>query len=192
MVSTATIRSPIRGRVVRTLSVAASLLTLQSCVDSAPSDTAVPRTPIFKLRANALFHDGSAVDSTAVKASLERSLANADIDSFPGLADIVAVEASSPLELILRLRERSTFLLDDLGVAIQKTHSGGLSIGTGPYVTSSTSQNELVMTAFSRHYRGTPKIDQIVWKAYPAVRAAWAAMMRGEVDVLYEVGPEAL
>ena len=28
-------------------------------------------------------------------------------------------------------------------------------------------------------------------KAYPTVRTAWAAMMRGEIDFLYEVGPEA-
>ena len=146
----------------------------------------------FKLRAQASFHDGSPVDSNAVKQSLQRSLANADIDSFPGLADIVAVEAPSPSEVILRLTQRSAFLLDDLGVAIQKIQADGVSVGTGPYVTTSTSQDELMMSAFSKYYRGSPKIAQVRWRSYSTVRTAWAAMMRGEVDVLYEVGPEAL
>ncbi len=43
----------------------------------------------FKLRANALFHDDTPVDSFAVKRSLERSLASSDIDLYPGLTDIV-------------------------------------------------------------------------------------------------------
>ena len=47
------------------------------------------------------------------------------------------------------------------------------------------------MSAFPNYYRASPAIDRIVWKSYPTVRTAWAAMMRGEVDFLYEVGPEA-
>ena len=146
----------------------------------------------FRLRENAVFHDGSPVDAMAVKASLERSLANADTDSFPGLADIIGIDAPSRTQLVVRLRHRSAFLLDDLGVAIQKASVTGSAVGTGPYITASTSQNEVVMTSFSRYYKGPPKIDRIVWKSYPAVRAAWAAMMRGDVDLLYEVGPETL
>ena len=46
------------------------------------------------------------------------------------------------------------------------------------------------MKAFDRYYRGRPQIDRILWRAYPTVRTAWAAMMRGEIDLLYEVGPE--
>ncbi len=48
------------------------------------------------------------------------------------------------------------------------------------------------MTAVANYYRGKPTIDRIVWKVYPAVRTAWAAMMRGEIDFLYEVRPEAV
>jgi peptide/nickel transport system substrate-binding protein len=146
----------------------------------------------FTLRPNAVFHDNSPVDSQAVKISLERSLASSDIDQYPGLSDIISVEASSPVELVIRLRARSTFLLDDLGVSILKVQAGQPAIGAGPYVPVSTSENELTLAAFAGYYRGKPKIDRVVWRAYPTARTAWAAMMRGDIDFLYEVGPEAL
>lgn len=86
----------------------------------------------FKLRGNAYFHDSTPVDALAVKTSLERSLATSDIDQFPGLADIVSIEAKNGSEVIIRLRARSTFLLDDLGVSILKTEQGKPAIGAGP------------------------------------------------------------
>jgi len=144
----------------------------------------------FKLRSNAFFHDGSRVDAKAVKSSLERSLATSDIVQYPGLGDIVSIEATSDLEVLIRLGARSSFLLDDLGVSILKVPPSGPAVGAGAYVLESTSENELTMRAFARYYRGAPRIDRIVWKAYPTVRTAWAAMMRGEIDFLYEVGQD--
>jgi len=145
----------------------------------------------FRLRPTAVFHDGSRVDSYAVKASLERSLSSGDVYQYPGLGDIVSLETPTADELVIRLRDRSTFLLDDLGVSILKPADRGAFIAAGPYVPETTADNELAMRAFSRYYRGAPKIERIVWKAYPTVRTAWAAMMRGEIDFLYEVGQEA-
>lgn len=144
-----------------------------------------------RLRNNAFFHDGSPVDSQSVRQSLERSLKTADRDFSPGLADIVRIENPTPNDIVIHLRERSNFALDDLTVPIVKTSSQG-QIGTGPFVTTSTAASEIVMTAVENYYRGKPGIDRIEWKAYPAVRTAWAAMMRGEVDFLYEVGPDAV
>jgi peptide/nickel transport system substrate-binding protein len=145
-----------------------------------------------QLRRNAFFHDGSAADAASIKQSLERSLKGADRDRSPGLSDIVAIEAPSDYTLVIRLRERSRFLLDDLTVAIVKPGPRGATVGTGPFVTNSTANNELVMTAVANYYRGKPTIERIVWKSYPAVRTAWAAMMRGEIDFLYQVPPEAV
>ena len=87
----------------------------------------------IQLRSNALFHDGTPVDAMAVKSSLERSLASSDRDLSPGLADIVSIETPTPTEVLIRLRDRSTFLLDDLTVAIVKTQAGGVDVGTGPF-----------------------------------------------------------
>ena len=144
------------------------------------------------LRPNAYFHDGTPVNSEAVRQSLERSLGNADRDLSPGLADIIRIESRGPLDIILHLRERSTFALDDLTVSIVKINAEGAQSGTGPFFVTGSSDNQITMNGMDRYYRGKPSIDHIVWKAYPAVRTAWAAMMRGEVDFLYEVGPEAV
>ena len=145
----------------------------------------------FHLRSNAFFHDGTRVDAAAVKASLERSLKSADRDRSPGLNDIVGVDAPSNDAIVIHLRDRSTFLLDDLTASIVKPGPTG-QVGTGPFITSSTANNELVMSAVTSYYRGKPAIDRIVWKSYPALRTAWAAMMLGEIDFLYEVPPGAV
>lgn len=138
----------------------------------------------------AIFHDGSVVDASAVKLSLEAYLKSGAGRSSPGLQDIFAIEASEQFVLTLRLKQRSTLLLDDLEAPITKLDDKGSTFGTGPYVVSNTSANEVVMTAFPRYYRGKSAIDTLVWRLYPTVRTAWAATMRGEVDFLYEVGPE--
>jgi peptide/nickel transport system substrate-binding protein len=44
------------------------------------------------------------------------------------------------------------------------------------------------MQAFERYYAGRPLIDRVVFRPYSSTRAAWADMMRGQVDMLYDVG----
>jgi peptide/nickel transport system substrate-binding protein len=145
----------------------------------------------IRLRPNAFFHDGSPVDSIAVRQSLERSLGNADRDLAPGLADIMKIENPSDDTVVLHLQDRSTFALDDLSVAIAKIAKDGQQVGTGPFHITSSTNSQVTMTSVGRYYRGKPQIDQLVWKAYPTVRTAWAAMMRREIDFLYEVGEDA-
>ena len=191
-------RDPLRG--VQHL---ARLISLEGLVGIGRDGRAVPRlaeswsggtdglTWTFKLRSKALFHDGTPVDAAAVKASLQRSIASADRDLSPGLADIQAIETPNPQELVIRLRNQSTFLLDDLGVAISRAGAAGQPIGTGPYTSGPATEGQIELTAFKGHYRGVPNIGRVVIRPYPTVRTAWAAMMRGEIDFLYEVGQDA-
>src|SRR4029450_9571809 len=136
----------------------------------------------FQLRPNAVFHDGSPVDSEAVKASLARTLASRTGAFSAGLLDIVAFDTPKPDQLVIRLKTRSAFLLDDLTVSIAKAGPDGQPLGTGPYVTSSTSADEVVMKAFPSYYRGVPNIERIVWKSYSTPRTSWAAMTRRESE----------
>jgi peptide/nickel transport system substrate-binding protein len=191
-------QDPVRG-----IQAVASLISYEGLVNVGRDGRAVPRlaeswssasdgmTWTFKLRPSSLFHDGSPVDAHAVKASLERSIAAADSDRSPGLADILAIDTPNPRELVIRLRNQSTFLLDDLGVAIRKNTTNGQSFGTGPYVSAPPIEGQIALLAFERYYRGTPNIGRVVVRPYPTVRTAWAAMMRGEIDFLYEVGQDA-
>jgi peptide/nickel transport system substrate-binding protein len=103
---------------------------------------------------------------------------------------MASMKVAGPYMLTIQLRERSALLLDDLETPITKLAANGSPIGTGPYIVTSSSDDEVVMEAFPRYYRSKPSIERIVWRPYPTVRTAWAATMRGEVDFLYEVGPE--
>jgi peptide/nickel transport system substrate-binding protein len=128
-----------------------------------------------------------------VKRSLDESLASlSDRSLFPGLEDIVRIEAIRPHELVITLRNRSTFLLGDLTTPISGSSEGSTPVGTGPFLTTAISPDEIVMSRFEKYYQGAPPIEEIIWKPYPALRTAWAGMMRGEIDFLYEVGPDAV
>ncbi len=48
------------------------------------------------------------------------------------------------------------------------------------------------LTAFPGFYRGRPKIDSIEIQEFEEQRAAWAALMRGEIDAVHEILPSAL
>jgi peptide/nickel transport system substrate-binding protein len=145
----------------------------------------------FKLRDNAKFHDGSPVDAASVKRSLDEALANlTDRSLVPGLDDIAGIDVEGPRELRVTLHNRSTFFLDDLSIPISKRSEDRSIIGTGPFIVRSSTPEEIVMSTFPDHYLGTPEVDRIVWKPYPALRTAWAGMMRGEIDFLYEVSQE--
>jgi peptide/nickel transport system substrate-binding protein len=53
-----------------------------------------------------------------------------------------------------------------------------------------SSAQEIGMSTFADYYMGKPGVDEIVWKPYPALRTAWAGMMRDEIDFLYEVSQD--
>src|SRR6185436_19709318 len=80
----------------------------------------------------------------------------------------------------------------DLFMAIAKPQANGPPAGTGPFVVSASATDQITMSAFDDYYEGKPEIDRIVWKPYPALRTAWAGMMRGEIDFLYEVNQDAV
>src|SRR5262245_22719030 len=143
----------------------------------------------IRLRSDARFQDGTLLDAKAVKDSLDESLASTgNRDLQPGLQDIIGIDVAGPREIVIRLRQRSTFLLDDLSMPISKRGEAGEPIGMGPFVTTSGPSEEIVMSSFRNYYQGAPQIQKIVWKSYPTLRTAWAGMMRGEIDFLYEVG----
>jgi peptide/nickel transport system substrate-binding protein len=141
----------------------------------------------LRLRRGVTFHDGSELASGDVKASLDRSrLDPAQLSRYPMLSDIQATEARGPYTLVLQLRRPSGLLLHDLVVPIQKDREGQL-VGTGPFAFPSFEDGVVSMQANRHYYRGEPAIATVQIRTYESVRAAWAAMMRGEVDCLYEV-----
>ena len=144
------------------------------------------------IRAGVTFHDG-----TPLTAGIVRDVLNDALPRTLGTAkgDFESIEVVSPNELLIKLRARVTFLPETLAVTVA---APGSKAGTGPFhrvaspsdkTTQSSGRVELV--ANETYHGGRPQIDRIVVEPYKSVRAAWADMLRGEVDMLYEVGADA-
>jgi peptide/nickel transport system substrate-binding protein len=143
------------------------------------------RTLTVTLRPNVKFHDGSTLDAPAVAAALQNSL-----HSFmgPTYADIKSISAAGTKQVVIELKEPSLLLQEALEAPLQK--AGTIPLGTGAFkaVPGSTTNIDSNTT----YYLGAPVIHTLQVKTYPTVRAAWADLLRDQIDMLYEVGPEAI
>ena len=142
----------------------------------------------LRLRQSVTFHDGVALTAEVVKDFLDTSRAQPFIrQQYPTLTDIRAIEVTGPHSLRLHLdRSSSLLLLGDLAIGVYREVDGE-RVGTGAFILESESQGEMTFVSNPTYYRGRPTVDVIHWVAHPTVRTAWAAMMRGEVDYLYDV-----
>ena len=149
---------------------------------SVPADG---RSVSVNLVSGVKFHDGSPLTADivadAVRASLPTTMG-------PAFSDVESVSATSERQIVIRLRRRSPFLLEALEVPVPKP--GSALVGTGPFKVDNP-QSPTEMRANDDYYLGKPTIGRIVVTSYPSVRAAWAEMLRGQLDMLWEVGADA-
>jgi peptide/nickel transport system substrate-binding protein len=52
--------------------------------------------------------------------------------------------------------------------------------------------SEIVMERFDKYYGGIPKIRQVIIKPFGQLRTAWAGLLRGELDMVTNVPPDAV
>jgi peptide/nickel transport system substrate-binding protein len=141
------------------------------------------RTLRIELTRGAKFQDGSPVDASTVAALLPDVLRGAA----GSLADdIESIRPSGTNTVEVRYRQASPLMLESLESPIRKSGSSGLA--TGPFVVAGPTE----LRANAGYYRGAPSIDQITVETFPSVRMAWAELLRNNIDMLYEVGPDAL
>lgn len=139
-----------------------------------------------RLRSSATFHDGSPVTADAVVTIL-----NSVLPQFmgPAFEDVDRVTSRGANRIEIGFRKRSPFLLEALEAQIRKPQ--GPRAGTGPFQpVEPNSLNDL--RANQDYYQGRPNIDRITVTNYPSVRAAWAELLRGRIDMLHEVSSDAL
>jgi peptide/nickel transport system substrate-binding protein len=141
----------------------------------------------FHLRPGLKFQDGTPLDANLVAAGLRRDLA--DYRTFAGVRDITEIEAAGPLELVVHLRRPSSLVLASLSYIPIKSpgHSA-----IGPYHSLTRNVNGATLEAFNVDARPRSNVDHIDIRPYPSARNAWSAMMRGEVDMLLEIPPDAI
>ena len=145
------------------------------------------RTLRLRLRPGVVFHDGTSLTAAMVVADLKRRLGES------GFARVQSISEEGTDHIVFRLKEPDAFLLAELAKASIKTGepSDQRSVGTGPFLVQSRQPN-VVFDSFTKYYLGPPAISKVVVRTYETPRASWAAMMRGEIDFLYEVNRDAV
>lgn len=139
----------------------------------------------FFLRKDVLMHDGTKLTSGPVLAALRNP--RGGLSSFAGVARIEAVDETT-FDIV---QDRASSLLLDALAAVSIGTGTGNTIGTGPFKATPGGGAEAAFSAFEKHHRGAPSIAQVGLRQYTDQRNAWASLMRGEIDVLYEVSAEA-
>jgi peptide/nickel transport system substrate-binding protein len=144
------------------------------------------RSITVELRPETKFSDGSVINASSLVQSLKEN-----VTAFlgPVSEDIGGIESSADgHKVTINFKQPSPFLLEALEVPIKKPGAPG--IGTGPFALAGTdSAPEIRANPF--YYLGRPIIDRIVVTNYPTTRAAWAEMLRNNLDMLYEVSADA-
>lgn len=140
------------------------------------------------LRRDVYFHDNTLL-TPAIAAQSLRAAANPKSGQF-SLQSVVSIEPDGDDAVVLQLKERNAFVLPDL-TAVLVVKPDNRNIGTGPFQLVSRENNDARLTAFGRYYRGRPPLAAIDVTSYPTQRNTWAAMMRGDIDMLYEVSRDA-
>jgi peptide/nickel transport system substrate-binding protein len=142
----------------------------------------------FHLRQGLIFQDGEPVVAAAVQAAIAPPAAPGAAGTLPGLRDLAAVEAPSPSEVVLRLRRPNAFLLEALGLAPIGSSKGA---GAGPFRLDARTTGKAVLGRFKGFHGGRATLETVTIAEYPSQREAWSAMLRGDVDVLYDIAPQA-
>jgi peptide/nickel transport system substrate-binding protein len=139
---------------------------------------------ILQLQKKARFHDGTPVTASIVAQALQQILPSQMGPAYEDVDRIVPLDDS---RVQIQLRQPSTLLIEALETSLQKP--GAKNISTGPYMVSGSATE---LRANTTYYLGSPTISRIALTPFPSVRAAWAELLRGNLDMLYEVNMDAL
>jgi len=134
------------------------------------------------LRHDVKFHDGTVLTAQVVADILREQQAHDRRRSF---ASVTAFQAEGDYTLLVHLRRPDTFIVE----AIADTwilDPRKPDIGTGPFKLL-TRTPSITAEKNPSYYRGAPRIDRVEVITYDTPRAAWVALMRGQVDMVQQV-----
>jgi len=167
-------------------------------------------TYTFRLKKNALFHNGRPITAADVKYSIERTIAPGSasvmataFDVVEGAlafregraAEITGVQVQGDHELVIRLtKPMPTFLLDLAGAAgsiypreeVERLGAdfGQRPVGSGPFVFESwTKDDQVVLKAFDRYHGGRPRLDGVIFRFMDEEQTRDAEFQAGTIDV---------
>jgi peptide/nickel transport system substrate-binding protein len=136
----------------------------------------------LQLRQGVTFHDGTPLTASVVAEILRYSQAHDRRRSF---ASVTGFEPVGDHTVIVRLSRPDVFLVEaiaDTWMVDPKRPD----IGTGPFKLL-TRTPSITAERNDSYFRGTPGMDRVEIITYETPRAAWVALLRGEVDMVQEV-----
>jgi peptide/nickel transport system substrate-binding protein len=144
----------------------------------------------LELKQGVVFHDGTALTAELIARYLEQFLPGQGRNPRWGFAYVRTVRAVGSHRVALELTEPDFFLLAALSDT-KIVHPANSRIATGPF--RLTSQGSVVETVrFDQYHGGAPAFPGVRVMTYDTPRSAWAALMRGQVDVVQEVNRDSI
>ena len=149
----------------------------------------------FTLREGLTFHDGEPLTSEDVKFTIE-AIMNPDngSENASNFEDVVSVEAPDKLHVNIKLKAPNVAMLDYLTIGVLPKHLlegqdmttsdfNQNPVGAGPYKLVSRDMGQsITMEKFEGYYRGTPKIDKVVFKIVEDTDARALQLESGELN----------
>lgn len=156
----------------------------------------------FKLRQDALFHDGSKFDAAAAKANLERAMSLPDSLRKGELRSVAKVDAPDAATLVLTLKEPDATLLaqlsDRAGMMLSpKTFTddvaavGRKPVCSGPYKFVERIQNDrIVLEKFDQYYDAKDyAFKRVTFLPIPDTTVRLSNLRAGDLDMLERMNP---
>lgn len=137
----------------------------------------------FTLRPDVRQHDGTPVTAEDVAAIIRAQM---DDEPPTGLLDVERIVPVDPVTLRIELRQASSLLLEALTLS--------RAVPAGPFMApqgGAEPESSPTLPASRAATAAPPAIESVVIRRYDSPRAAWSALMRDEIDLLYEVSGEA-
>lgn len=145
------------------------------------STSADKRTWTLRVRDGIRLQDGRITTTDDIVQRIRQELAATDPG--PGLWDVTTVEQIGPHDIRLQLRAPTSLLFESLSLVP--------AVETGPYRSEDETALEPEMRAVTRPGEDPSAIGTVQVRRYETPRAAVAALLREDVDVLYDVPSEA-
>jgi peptide/nickel transport system substrate-binding protein len=143
----------------------------------------------LELRQGVVFHDGTPLDGSSAARALKVAIAEeGNRTLYPSLADITDVRSDGQRALVIELSQPSAFLPEELDFPLTL----GPNNGTGPFRLVSRNGSSAVLERFDAYYLGAPEIERIEVIPFDTLRGAWTNLLRGEVDMVTDVPPDAV
>jgi peptide/nickel transport system substrate-binding protein len=153
-------------------------------------ETSDRRTWTLTLRDGLHTHDGQPLTSTAIRDALLPRVPQLKAYS-PVWRDVTGIDAPTPATLVFRLARPSSAFPEALSEYSVVGESGMASLDAGPFrLTGEEGDHTDHYASFPGFWNGPPKMAGLRVSFFTSQRAAWAAFLRGEADVLYQVSPE--